>query len=123
MRRRVPALSAADSYSGPNCPAALCGGSKPEDKGQISSQPVGAVSPPRTRWGVGLRSDCPLCVLHCVKTLKRKTYVAELPSVQVNTDPVVSINIGNRRIRDQKMIRFFIKPGHSFERGSARLEP
>ncbi len=30
---------------------------------------------PRTRWGVRLRSDCPLCVLHCVKSLKHTPYV------------------------------------------------
>lgn len=68
--------SAADSYSGPNCPAALCGGSKPEDdKLALSWWECGMSGEmsPRTRWGVGLRSDCPLRVLR-VKTLRHTTY-------------------------------------------------
>lgn len=50
--------SAAGSYCGPNCPSALCGGSKPQDDKLALSWWVeeGGEMFPMTRQGAGLRS-------------------------------------------------------------------
>lgn len=89
--------SAADSYSGPNCPAALCGGSKPEDDKLALSWWEGrgrGERLPGTRWGVGLRSDCPQCVLHCVKTLKHTPYALEQLYMHVQVCRYIHIHTG-----------------------------